>query len=116
MRRGSLLVLFLPLALAGCAGHRATVADCLNAKGFLVRERGNVVRGSSPRGVNFTLTVYLRPSAERRAVAAGAAATSVVLGDAVIDFAGNPPATPGGVPGKLTRNALTTIRRCLARP
>jgi hypothetical protein len=115
VRRGSLLLVLLPLALAGCAG-RATVPDCLNAKGFLVRDRGNVVRGSSPGGVNFTLTVYPRRSAERRAVAADGPATSVVIGDAVIDFAGNPPATPGGIPGRLTSNALATIRRCLARP
>jgi hypothetical protein len=115
MRRATLL-LFLPLALAGCAGHRATVADCLNAEGFLVQERGDVVRGSSPRGVNFTLTVYLRPGAARHAFAARSSATSAVLGDAVIDFAGNPPASPGGVPGTLSKNALATIRRCLARP
>jgi len=114
MRRGTLLL--LPLALAGCAGHRATVADCLNARGFLVREKGDVVRGSSPRGVTFTLTVYLHPRGARDAFAAGSAATSVLLGDAVIDFAGNPPARPGGVPGKLARSALATIRGCLARP
>ena len=114
MRRLTLLV--AAVALAGCGSQRATLADCLNAQGFLVREHGNVVRGSSPRGVNFTLTVYPAAAAARRAYERASPATSVLVGDAVVDFAGNPAATPGGVPGRLSRGALARIRRCLARP
>jgi hypothetical protein len=114
MRRGTLLV--AAVALTGCGSQRPTVADCLNAQGFLVREHGNVVRGSSPRGVNFTLTVYPRAAAARQAYAHASPGTSVLVGDAVVDFAGNPAASPGGVPGRLSKGALARIRRCLARP
>jgi len=112
MRRSAFLL--VALAVGGCGGHRATVADCLNAQGFLVRESGEVVRGSSPRGVNFTLTLYPGATAARRAFQTASMSTSVLVDDAVIDFAGNPPATPGGVPGRLSKGALASIRGCVS--
>jgi hypothetical protein len=45
--------------LAGC-GHSKTpaerLADCLNAKQFLVEAAGGLVEGTSPRGVGFSVT------------------------------------------------------------
>ena len=114
MRRGALLL--ATLALAGCGERAATVGDCLNAKGFLVEQHANVVRGSSPRGVNFTLTLYPRPDAARRAFAAMSPASAALLGDGVAEFAGNPPASPGAAAGKLSSGALATMRRCVAHP
>jgi len=112
VRRGALLLVLL--ALAGCGGRRSTVAGCLNAKGFLVEEDANVVRGSSPGGVNFTLTLFPRASTARRALAAERAGSADLIGEAVVDFGGNPPSSPGGVPGKLSRSALATIAHCLS--
>jgi hypothetical protein len=104
------------IALAGCGGHSPTVGDCLNANGFLVRQRAGVVRGSSARGVNFTLTLYRHPSSARRAFEGLHTSSAALVGDAVVDFAGNPASRPGGLPGRLSRSALATIRRCLAHP
>jgi hypothetical protein len=113
VRRAALLL--APLALAGCGGRPPTIAGCLNARGFLVQEQASVIRGSSPRGVSFTLTLYPTARAARRADAQAGAANARLFGDAVVDFAGNPPGSPGGAPGKLSRAALTAIRRCLLR-
>jgi hypothetical protein len=104
------------LALAGCGGHAPTLADCLNAKGFLVEERSGVVRGSSPAGVNFTVTVYAHPGAARRAFRALPRGSGALLGDAVVDFAGNPPSSPGHGPARLSRGAVAAISHCLAHP
>jgi hypothetical protein len=47
--------------LAGCGGKPKTaaqrVADCLNAKDFLVGPAGGRVEGTSPRGVAFSVVV-----------------------------------------------------------
>jgi hypothetical protein len=109
------MLLLAMLALAGCDSSRSTVAGCLNAQGFLVQEKANVTRGSSPRGVNFTLTIYRDRSTARRAFAVTGPARAVMIGDAVVDFAGNPPTSPGGTPGTLSRTALRAIRLCLSR-
>ena len=102
--------------LAGCGGGHATVAGCLDAKGFLVQGSGSVVRGTSTGGVSFTLRVYATPAAARHALAATDAASVDRIGDAVVDFSGNPPASPGAAPGRLSKRALATIRSCLERP
>ena len=102
-------------ALAGCGGKRESLADCLNAKGFLVQGDATVVRGTSAAGVSFTLTVYPSPAAARRAHARKPKGTAQV-GAAVVDFSGNPPSSPSGRPAQLSENALALIRSCLARP
>jgi hypothetical protein len=104
------------LALAGCGGHATTVADCLDARGFLVQEHDDVVRGSSAGGVAFTLTVFSAQTAARRAFGALPRSSGVLVGDAVVDDAGNPPIAPGQAPGTLSRVAIATIRLCLADP
>jgi hypothetical protein len=46
--------------LAGCGSAKTPaerLADCLNAKGFLVQANGLRADGSSPSGVNFTVSV-----------------------------------------------------------
>jgi len=115
VRRG-VLFLLASLALGGCGGSGASVADCLNAKSFLVEESANVIRGSSAHGVNFTLRVYAQAAAARRAFGEAHRPSSALLGDAVVDFSGNPPGSPGGAPRTLSRGDLATIRACLSHP
>jgi hypothetical protein len=48
------------LALAGCGSAKTPAeraADCLNAHSFLVQASGTRVEGSSPGGVNFSVSV-----------------------------------------------------------
>jgi len=104
------------LVLAGCGARHASLADCLNAKGFLVEGNATVVRGSSAGGVSFTLTVYATTAAASHALAAKPGASAARVGSAVVDFSGNPPARPGGPPAKLSKRALTAIHSCLDRP
>jgi len=50
----------LALALGGCGGAKSPaqrLADCLNARSFLVQASGARVEGSSPGGVNFAVSV-----------------------------------------------------------
>jgi hypothetical protein len=107
-----LLVLF---AISGCGGKQPTVAGCLAAKGFLVQGT-DVVQGTSGAGVSFTLTIYATTSAAKRAFAAGGEASAALIGRAVVDFSGNPPASPGAAPGRLSKSALATIGDCLRHP
>lgn len=111
MRRVALPVAVL--VLAGCGGKHASLADCLNAKGFLVEGDSAVVRGTSAGGVSFTLTVYRTPAAAGRAFAALGPKATALIGRAVVDFSSNPPPYPGGPPAKLSKPALATIRTCL---
>jgi hypothetical protein len=75
------------LALSACGSAKSParrLADCLNARSFLVQASGTRVEGSSPGGVNFTVSVAGR-----------------------IDDSGN----PGG--RRLARVDLRSIRACL---
>jgi hypothetical protein len=48
------------LVLAGCGSAKSPaqrLADCLNARSFLVQASGARVDGSSPGGVNFSVSV-----------------------------------------------------------
>jgi len=103
------------LGLAGC-GSSATVAGCLDAKGYLVQQHGAVIEGSSPAGVNFTLTLYRSALLARRASTRLEAATSALLGVGVVDFAGNPPPSPTEAPGMLSHSNLATLNSCIAHP
>jgi hypothetical protein len=113
---GLLAAAVAALSLGGCGGSGAPIAGCLDAKGFLVRQRGQVVDGSSAGGVNFTLTLYPDPSAARGAFSRLDRTTSALVGDGVIDFAGNPPAHPGRAPGRLSRAALAAVGTRVAHP
>lgn len=116
-QRGAAFTLaMVMLTLAGCGGSGATVAGCLDARGFLVRQHGRVVDGSSAGGVNFTLNLYADPSAARGAFSRLDRTTSALVGDGVINFAGNPPARPGRAPGRLSRAALAVVAGCVAHP
>jgi hypothetical protein len=90
---------------AGCGGKDASLAGCLNGKGFLVQGGDRIVRGSSPGGVTFTLTLYASPRVAARA--AGKRARTARVGRAIVDWSANPPH------GQLSRAALTQIRACL---
>jgi hypothetical protein len=75
------------LALAACGSAKSPaerIADCLNAHSFLVQASGARVDGSSPGGVNFSVSVSGR-----------------------IDDTGN----PGG--RRLSRADRLSIRACL---
>ena len=48
------------LALAGCGSSKSPaqrLAGCLNAHSFLVQTSGSRVEGSSPGGINFSVSV-----------------------------------------------------------
>jgi hypothetical protein len=113
---GAVAAAVAALSLAGCGGSGAPIAGCLDAKGFLVRQHGRLVDGSSAGGVNFTLNLYPDPSAARGAFSRLDRTTSALLGDGVVNFAGNPPARPGRAPGRLSRAALAAVGSCIAHP
>ena len=100
---------------AGCGssgGVTATsVANCLNAKSFLVRPQGATVDGASPGGITFTLTLYKTPGAARAAGASLNSRTTIVTGRAVVDFKGNAPV--GGHPPKLAKAEAAAITKCV---
>jgi hypothetical protein len=100
------------IALAGCGGSRPTVAGCLSAKGFLV-QGVTTIRGTSAAGVTFTLRIYATRVAAVRAFTRRDGVGVFLIGAAVIDDSGNPPASPGAAPGKLSKHALAEIRSCL---
>ena len=95
-RRPPLAILLALAVLAGCDGGKPpSVAACLGDRGFLVEEDGNVVRGSSPAGVNFTLTLDATPAAARAARRASAHRAAIPVARALVDDRGNPPAANG---------------------
>ena len=100
---------------AGCGssgGVTATsVANCLNAKSFLVQANGVRVEGASPSGITFTLTLY-KTAATARAVGASLnKRTTLVTGLAVVDFKGNAPVS--GNPPKLATADAAEIAKCV---
>jgi hypothetical protein len=86
-------MLFAALVLAGCGGQSKStaeiVADCLNEQGFLVQASDTTVSGSSPGGINFTVTFE--------------------DGKPVIDDSGN----PGGPGQGLSDQERTKIELCI---
>ena len=109
------LALAVMTGLAGCGGRPANVADCLNARGFLVQQRAGVIRGSSAGGVNFMITLFSQAGAARRVLRSHPSEDAEVIGAALLDFAGNPPAAHGQRV-TLSPLALGAIRSCLRRP
>jgi hypothetical protein len=117
----------LVLATAGCGGETTTTsttvpartntpyaaAVCLNETAFLVEAEGDEIRGSSPGGINFTATFYRSADAADAALARLNPAYATVIASAVIDYAGNPPPTPGAAPRRLVTNDLRTLRHCI---
>ena len=112
---------------AGCGGgKRATpttvatrtatpyaAAVCLNSDAFIVDAEGRRVSGSSPGGVNFTVTFYKSPAAAAASLARLDPAYSAAIAAAVVDYSGNPPLHPGGAPMALIHNDLATLRLCI---
>lgn len=91
-----------------------TVGNCLNQdENFLVQPTGNKVDGQSPAGVGFTLTFYATPAAAKAAVPKGAAKTSAVVENGVVDFHGNPSPYAGAPPAKISTAELAAIKRCI---
>ena len=102
--------------IAGCgssAGGAKSVANCLDAEGFLVQAHGTAIEGASPGGVTFTLTIYKTAAAAHAAGTALSHTTTLVAGPAVVDFKGNAPV--GGHAAKLATPDAATIRSCLAK-
>jgi hypothetical protein len=128
-----LVLTALVVVLAGCGGSKSsgggggggttaaagtvdgvTVGNCLNEdENFLVQPTGNKVDGQSPAGVSFTLTFYATPAAAKAAIPKGAAKTSAVVENGVVDFHGNPSPYEGAPPAKISQVELAAIKRCI---
>ena len=91
------------------------VARCLNARGFLVQAAKGKVSGSSPGGVNFSVSFFPNEAAARVAQVKHHYLTEIIAAttDVAIDDAGNPPAHPGGKPLTLPAVDLHTIVVCV---
>jgi hypothetical protein len=112
---------------AGCGGGGSTTtttvqtrtatpdaaAVCLNSDTFLVQAAGKRISGSSPAGVNFTVTFYKSPAAAAAARARLDPAYSAAIAATVVDYSGNPPLHPGGAPMALVYDELATLRLCI---
>jgi hypothetical protein len=99
---------------AGCGSGAVTatsIANCLNAKSFLVRPKGTTVEGASPSGITFTLTLYTTVAAARAAGASLSARTTFVSGRAVIDYKGN--AVVGGNRPQFADSDTAVITKCV---
>jgi hypothetical protein len=134
LRKPGCFALLALLALAGCGGSGtkrttstraveiaptsrspAMVAACLNARSFLVQAGPHEVSGSSPGGVNFTVTFFANATAATAASAKHRYLSQIILPttDVGIDDSGNPPAQPGGKPRALAAVDLHTIVVCV---
>jgi hypothetical protein len=116
------------LVLAGCGGGTKAIstttvpqrtaspseaAKCLNDDLFTVDHGRRTVSGSAPDGVLFIVRFY-----DSRAEAHAARRRldpkyAVVMGSAVINYAGNPPRHRGGPPRVLIHDDFGTLRHCI---
>jgi hypothetical protein len=114
--------------LAGCGGGtKATpttttpqrtaspteAAECLNTVQFLVDHGVRTVTGSAPDGVNFIARFYGSDAEANAALSRLNPRYAVVMGRAVINGAGSPPAHPGGAPRVLIHDDFATLRHCI---
>ena len=120
--------MLVALVATGCGGGKRPVAPgvvtrtatpydaalCLDSDTFVVASAGRQVSGSSPGGVNFTVTFYKSPAAAAAALSHLDAKYATAIAATVVDYAGNPPAHPGGAPMTLTYDELATLRHCIA--
>ena len=86
---------------------------CLNSDQFLVIATGRKIQGSSPGGINFTITFYASPAAASAAYVRLNPKYATLMGAAVINDAGNPPPHPGAPPMRLIHDDLATLRHCI---
>ena len=112
---------------AGCGGGKRAIttttptrtatpsaaAVCLNTDTFIVEAAGKQISGSSPGGVNFTVTFYKSPAVAAAARALLDPAYSAAIAATVIDYSGNPPLHRGGAPMRLVHDDLRTLRHCI---
>ena len=122
----------LPLCLAsalvasGCGGGRHVTttivlrtatpnaaADCLNADLFIVQVEGRQILGSSPGGVNFTVTFYASPAAANAALGRLNPRYGAAIVATVVDYSGNPPRRKGAAPPRLINDDFATLRHCI---
>jgi spermidine/putrescine-binding protein len=122
------LVLLAAVAvLAGCGGGGGKssgggsassvsgidVGNCLNDENYSVGPTETSVEGSSPAGINFTLTLYKSNAAAAAVAKKRSPKTTALVENAVIDFRGNPSPYAGAPPAKIGKAELATIRRCI---
>jgi hypothetical protein len=122
--------LLVPLAaaalLAGCGGGGKSssggsassvsgidVGNCLNDENYSVGPTETTVEGSSPAGVNFTLTLYESDAAAAAVAKKRSPKTTALVENAVIDFRGNPSPYAGGPPAKIGKAELAVIKGCI---
>jgi hypothetical protein len=92
-------------------------ALCLNSDLFYIESYGGkTITGTSPQGVNFRIRFYHSIPAASHAFSRLHPHFAVRYSTAVVDFAGNSPAKPGGPPRVLEHLDFATIRHCLERP
>jgi hypothetical protein len=122
-----LLVLLAAAALlAGCGGGSKSssgggassvsgidVGNCLNDENYSVGPTETTVEGSSPAGINFTLTLYKSDAAAAAVAKKRSPKTTALVENAVIDFRGNPSPYAGGPPAKIGKAELAVIKRCI---
>jgi hypothetical protein len=130
LKRNAPLVVLLAAAaiLAGCGGGGSKssgsggsassvsgikVGNCLNDANYSVGPTETTVVGSSPAGVNFTLTLYKSNAAAAAAAKHKNPKTTAVVADAVIDFRGNPSPYAGAPPAKIGKAELAVIKSCI---
>jgi hypothetical protein len=91
-----------------------SVGDCLNSdENFIVQPSETTLDGSSPAGVNFTLTFYKDNAAAKAAAAKKNKKFTAVVENGVVDFRGNPSAFTGAPPAKISPVELASIKRCI---
>jgi hypothetical protein len=120
----------LAVLLAGCGGggggsnsgtptggggvNGISVGNCLNQNyDFLVQPSTQVLNGTSPAGVSFTMTLFKDPAKARAAFAKKNKKTTAIVENAVVDFRGNPSPYQGAPPAKISPKDLANIRNCI---
>ena len=91
----------------------AAAADCLNSDLFLVQAEGRKILGSSPGGVNFTVTFYASPAIAKAALAQLDPMYASAIVATVVDYSGNPPRRRGAAPPRLINDDFATLRHCI---
>jgi hypothetical protein len=90
-----------------------SVGNCLIDANFLVQPSQTSIDGSSPAGVNFTLTFYPTAAAAKKAYDAKSPKTTALVENGVVDFRGNPSIYKGAPPAKISKSELAAINTCI---
>jgi hypothetical protein len=90
-----------------------SVGNCLIDEEFLVQPSQTSIDGTSPGGVNFTLTFYKTAGAAKKVFAGKNPKTTAIVETGVVDFRGNPSPYKGAPPAKISKSELASIKKCI---